>query len=179
MKLQSLAIAGATTAIVAGAVIASPAVAADQSASFSQSTLCPGETVTLTANGISDNQSVQLTPPDFFRIQSGSNPTYLTGSITVGSFTWDMLSVFQGQSYNIEVITNGDLSDPTAGTVLSTTSLQILSECAAPAPEPEAEALPNTGASSSTMGALALGAAALGLGGAALARRARRTTASN
>ena len=176
MKISRLAIAGAATALVAGAVIASPAVAAGQSASWSQSTLCPGETVTLTINGISDYQSVQLTPPDFFRIQSGSNPKYLAGSITAGSYTWDILSVFQGQSYIIEVITNGDLSDPTAGTVLSTTSLDVLTACASPAPE--AEALPDTGASAGTMTALALGAAVLGLGGAVLARRARRVASS-
>ncbi len=175
MNLRSLAIAGATTAIVAASALAPTAAFADSSAFWSQPTICPGETVTLTVNGISDGQQVTLTAPEFFRAQVGTLPPLLNSGVGTGGFTWDMLSFYQGQTYTLEVITGGDLNDPYAGTVLSTSSLQILTECAAPAPE----SLPDTGASSSTMGALALGAAALGLGGAALARRARRTTASN
>jgi len=177
MKISRLAMAGAATALVAGAVIASPAVAGGQSVSWSQSTLCPGETVTLTINGISDSQPIILTSPEFFRVQEGDNPKVLYSNMFAGGYSWQVMSIYQGQTYTVEIITT-DPNDPTAGTVHSTTSLQILSECAAPAPEPEAEALPDTGASAGTMTALALGAAALGLGGAVLARRARRVASS-
>jgi LPXTG-motif cell wall-anchored protein len=172
MKLRSLAVAGVTTAIVAASALAPSAAFADSSAFWSQPTICPGETVTLTVNGISDGQQVTLTAPEYFRAQIGTLPPSLNSGIGTGQLTWAQLSVFQGQTYTLDVITGGDLNDPSVGTVLSTSSVQILSECAAPAPEPES--LPDTGASASTMGALALGAAALGLGGAVLVRRARR-----
>lgn len=176
MKISRLAIAGAATALVAGAVIAPSAAFADSSMSWSASTICPGETVTVTVNGISDGQPVLLTAPEYFRNQIGSYPASLGSSINTGDFSWDQLASFQGMTYVIEVITGGDLSDPSVGTVLSTSSLQILSECSSPAPE--AEALPNTGASAGTMTALALGAATLGLGGAVLTRRARRVAST-
>jgi len=176
MKISRLAIVGAATALVAGAVIVPSAAFADSSMSWSVSTICPGETVTLTANGISDGQLVVLTPPEYFREQIGSFPQSLNNSLTTGEFSWAQLASFQGMTYVIEVITGGDLSDPSVGTVLSTSSLDVLTACASPAPE--AEALPDTGASAGTMTALALGAAVLGLGGAVLARRARRVASS-
>ena len=176
MKISRLAIVGAATALVAGAVIAPSAAFADSSMSWSVSTICPGETVTVTANGISDGQQVVLTPPEYFRSQIGSFPQSLSISVTTGEFSWAQLASFQGMTYVYQVITGGDLNDPSVGTVLSTSSLQILSECSSPAPE--AEALPNTGTSAGTITALALGAAVLGLGGAVLARRARRVASS-
>jgi len=178
MKISRLAIASAATALVAGAVIVPSAAFADSSMSWSVSTICPGETVTVTVNGISDGQLVALTPPEYFREQIGSFPQGLNNSLTTGEFSWAQLAPMQGMTYVLEVITGGDPNDPSIGTVLSTSSLQILSECAAPAPEPEAEALPDTGASAGTMTALALGAAVLGLGGAVLARRARRVAST-
>jgi LPXTG-motif cell wall-anchored protein len=178
MKISRIAIVGAATALVAGAEIAPSAAFADSSMSWSVSTICPGETVTLTANGISDGQLVVLTPPEYFREQIGSFPQDLNNSLTTGEFSWAQLASFQGMTYVIEVITGGDLSDPSVGTVLSTSSLQILSESECSSPAPEAEALPDTGASAGTMTALALGAAVLGLGGAVLARRARRVASS-
>ena len=137
MKLRSFAVAVATTAIVAGAVIAPTAAFADSSAFWSQPTLCPGETVTLTVNGISDGQQVTLTAPEYFRQQIGTTPQFLNSSSGTGGFTWDQFSVWQGQTYTLEVITGGDLNDPSVGTVLSTSSVQILTECAAPAPLPD------------------------------------------
>jgi len=180
LNISRLAIAGAATVLVAGAVIAPSAAFADSSASFSQPTICPGESVTLTVNGSSANAPVVLTPPEYFRTQYTGGPKALATSLNSGTNTWDYWSVFQGYTYTIEVITGGSLMDPELGTVLSTTSLEVLTQCAAPAPdpEPETEALPNTGASTAEFASLAVSGAGLALGGIVLARRARRAKAA-
>jgi LPXTG-motif cell wall-anchored protein len=180
MKLKASLAAGATlTCAMIGALTPSAAFA-DSSASFSQATICPGESVTLTANGISDGSTVFLTSPEYFRVQFPGAPASLSASINTGTQTWDYWSVYQGSTYTIEVITGGTFADATLGTVLTTTSLEVLTQCATPAPGPEAEAeaLPNTGASSDQITALALGGAALAFGGVVLARRARSSKAT-
>jgi LPXTG-motif cell wall-anchored protein len=183
MNLRSLAVAGATTAIVAASALAPSAAFADPRVSFSASTVCPGEFVMLTFDGFTDGTVVPLTAPEYAAVWSSNNPTpYVletvgyNGSFPYGAFT----SVALGQTYTYAIVTASNGTDPlTIQSIVSSASIQVLAECGSPAPEPAAESLPDTGASASTMGALALGAAALGLGGAALARRARRTTASN
>jgi LPXTG-motif cell wall-anchored protein len=171
MKISRLAIAGAATALVAGAVITPSAAFASSSVSWSQPTICPGETVTLTVNGISDNSSNPITDPDEAMRINGNIGYTSTGPYTYGFFE----NVFTGQTNMLVEVVRGEIGQPEP-TVLASDDLQILTVCAAP--EPEAEALPDTGASAGTMTALALGAAALGLGGAVLARRARRVASS-
>ena len=145
MKLKtSLAAGAALTCAMIGALTPTAAFA-DSSAAFSVSTICPGESVTLTINGIADGTAVVLTDPEYFRLQFTGGQKALASSLTSGTNNWSAWSWLSGKTYTIEVITGGNLSDPTQGTVLSTTSLEVLAECAAPAPEPEAEALPNTG----------------------------------
>jgi LPXTG-motif cell wall-anchored protein len=183
MKLRSLAVAGATTAIVAASALAPSAAFADSRVSFSASTVCPGEFVMVTFDGYTDGTVVPLTAPEYAAVWSSNNPTPVVletvgynGLFPYEAFT----SVALGQTYTYAIVTASNGSDPlTIQSIVSSASIQVLAECGSPAPEPAAESLPDTGASASTMGALALGAAALGLGGAALARRARRTTASN
>ncbi|CAB4562836.1 unannotated protein [freshwater metagenome] len=178
MKLKtSLAAGAALTCAIIGALTPSAAFA-DSSASFSQATICPGESVTLTANGISDGSTVFLTNPEYFRVQYTGGQKSLSAGLTTGTSTWTYWSVYQGGSYTIEVITGGTFADATLGTVLTTTSLEVLTQCAAPAPGPEAEALPNTGASLQQSAAIAFGGAALAFGGVVLARRARSSKAT-
>lgn len=147
MKLKTSLAAGAALSFVIFGALTPTAAFAASSAAFSVSTICPGDSVTLTVNGISDGSPVVLTDPEYFRLQWTGGQQALGSSLTSGTFNWSAWSWLSGYTYTIEVITGGNLSDPTQGTVLSTTSLEVLAECAAPAPEPEpeAEALPNTG----------------------------------
>jgi LPXTG-motif cell wall-anchored protein len=170
MNLRSLAIAGATTAVVAASALAPSAAFAVSTVSWSQPPICPGETVTLTVNGVSDNSSNPITDPnETMRINGnfGFTPT--------GPYTYDFFqNVLFGETHMLVEVVR-DLLSPQP-TILASADLQILTVCAAP--EPEEEALPDTGASAGTMTALALGAAVLGLGGAVLTRRARRVASS-
>ncbi len=147
MKLKASPAAGAALTCAMIGALTPTAALADSSAAFSVSTICPGDSVTLTVNGISDGSPVVLTDPEYFRLQFTGGQKSLASSMTSGTNNWSAWSWLSGKTYTIEVITGGNLSDPTQGTVLSTTSLEVLAECAAPAlePEPEAEALPNTG----------------------------------
>ena len=144
--------------------------------------MCPGESARIIINGVNDGSIVNFTAPEYYRSYYGTDPSgvSLSNEGVTWELTWASLDALNVDVVTSEVVTTPDLpNDPNAViTVVSSATLQVLSECAAPAPEPEAaaETLPNTGAPESTMTALALGASFLGLGGAVLARRARRLT---
>ena len=177
MNLRSLAIAGATTAVVASSALAPSAAFADSRVSFSASTVCPGEFVIVTFDGYTNGFVVPLTAPEYGAVWTTDNPIpiVLENEGYNGDFPYEAFQMAVGGTYTYAIVTASNGSDPlTIQSIVSSASIQVLAECGSPAPEPAAESLPDTGASASSMGALALGAAALGLGGAVLVRRARR-----
>ncbi len=132
-----------------------PAPEPDPTISFSQATLCPGESVTLTINGISDGSRVALTAPRFFRTNSGGVPAQ---SLLSGPGTYEWWSYYVGTTVTIDIISTTNPSDPSIiPTVLATTSMDVLSDCASPpAPDEPAtatsSALPETGLNLSIVG---------------------------
>lgn len=181
MKLKtSLAAGAALTCVTIGALTPSAALA-DSSVAFSQATICPGESVTLTVNGISDGTVVNLTAPEYATAYSTSlAPFSLFTTASTGIFPYGALQSFVGETYTYEIVNSSDGSVAGIQSVVSAASIQVLAECEAPTPDPEAEAeaLPNTGSSTEQITALALGGTALALGGIALARRARSSKAT-
>ena len=102
MKISRLAIAGAATALVAGAVIAPSAAFASSSISASQSTVCPGEQITFTTNGVSDGTVLPLTAPEYsIQVTSGNpNPANLFPVAFTGPVPFGVFEPYVGQTYS-------------------------------------------------------------------------------
>jgi LPXTG-motif cell wall-anchored protein len=168
-------------ALVAGAVIAPSAAFADSTVSFSQSTICPDEWVTISSNGYSDGTVVSLPLGQYSIVYSTNQPTPYVYDVSqsTGLFPYAAFAPYIGETVTFAIVTADQIGlIYTITSTVSSATIQVLSECGSPAPEPEAEALPNTGASAGTMTALSLGATVLGLGGAVLTRRARRAAST-
>ncbi len=179
MNISSRVAVGTIVSIAAISMLAPTAAFATSSVSWSQATICPGESVTLTVNGLSDGTVVNLTAPEYATVYTTLNPTpfALFPTASTGAFPYGAFQTYVGETYTYEIVSSLGPSVSDIQSVVSAASIQVLAECAAPAPVPEAEALPNTGSSSDQIAALALGGATLALGGVVLARRARRATA--
>ena len=179
MKISQRAIATGAAVLFATTIFAPAPAFATSSVSWSQPTICPGETATVSINGVSDGSVVSFTAPEYFTMFTTSQPTplFLAPGVEAKTSTFDNLSVYVGQTLTYQIVTATDQRDPSSITsVVSSASIEILAECVTATPEPET--LANTGLSVATTTALALGAAVLGLGGAVLARRARRVAST-
>ncbi len=179
MKISQRAIAAATAIFFASTLFAPTAAFADSSVSWSQTTICPGQTATVTINGVSDGSTVSFTPPEYFTFFSTNQPTpvVLASGFEAKASSYDDMSVYVGQTLTYQIVTATDRQDPASITsVVSSSSIEVLAECVTATPE--AETLPNTGLSVTTATLIAVGLFSLGLGGAVLARRARRAASS-
>lgn len=179
MKKSFIAVATASVAITAGIVfVPSGAFAVGSTVSWSPSTICPGETSTLTINGQTTGDQVVPSggSAEYWEMFADGGPGPV--SVTTPGQTFSVLnnnplpySFFTGlgatESLQFQV-QNG-----TAPGILNEATITLLSECAASGPSP----LPDTGLSGAELASLAGFAAIAGLGGAALVvarkRRAR------
>ena len=173
-KVTSLGVAGSITAIALSTVFASPAMAVDSTISFSAATVCPGESVTFTANGVSDGSSVTLAAGEVAKVYLGSTLFSSKSTITTGTHTYQQLvNALGGTGVNLVQI---DSTTPVAR-VVATASVDILTACVTPEPDPETPAvktLPDTGVDANSLVATSAAAALVAAAGASLVVARRR-----
>ena len=181
MKKSVIAIARTAVALVAGSVfVPSAAFAVGSTVSWSPSTICPGETSTLTINGQTTGDQVVPSggAAEYWEMFADGGPGPV--SVTTPGQTFTVLnnnplpySYFIGLGATTSL--QFQVQNGTAPGILNEATITMLAACAAPAPSP----LPDTGLSGSGFASLAGFAALAGLaGGALLFARNRRARAS-
>ena len=184
MKISSLAVGGAVAAVALASALAPTSAFAASTVSFDKTTLCPGETLTVTINGLSDGTVVNLTAPEY--ALTFPPPGYFNYAPTAntGPIPYSALAGFVGQTYELRIVSNALPNDPSSvGITLASATTQILSQCATPPTDPTTpttptapeESLPDTGISADVIGFGAFAAVSMAGAGFALVRRARRT----
>ena len=158
-KFKALAVAGATSALLAGAVFAPSAAIADPTVSFSASTVCPGESVTFTVNGVSDGTQVTLDAPQVFLLTFNGTSLPASNTAYTGSYTYDQLTTKAGGNDGDYVVKIDDTGD-----IVAEATLKVLPVCA----------LPNTGIDSVAMAAAGGFAAVAALAGVTIVAVRRR-----
>jgi LPXTG-motif cell wall-anchored protein len=161
-KFKALAVAGATSALLAGAVFAPSAAIADPTVSFSASTVCPGESVTFTVNGVSDGTQVTLDAPQVFLLTFNGNILPSTDTAYTGSYTYDQLTTKAGGNDGDYVVKIDDTGD-----IVAEATLEVLPVCPPPT-------LPDTGIDSVAMAAAGGFAAVAALAGVTIVAVRRR-----
>jgi LPXTG-motif cell wall-anchored protein len=161
-KFKALAVAGAATALLAGAVFVPSAASADPTISFSASTVCPGESVTFTVNGVSDGTEVTLDAPQVFVLTFAGTSLPASNTAYTGSYTYDQLTTKAGGNDGDYVVKIDDTGD-----IVAEATLKVLPVCPPPA-------LPNTGIDSVAMAAAGGFAAVATLAGLTIVAVRRR-----
>ena len=185
MKKSLIAVAATAVALTAGSVfVPSAAYAVASTVSWSPSTICPGETTTLTINGQTTGD--QLVPSggsaEYWELFADGNPGPF--SVTSPGSTYSLLnsnpipySYFSDNGATSSV--QFQVQNGTAPGILNEATITLLAVCASPAPDASADKLPDTGFNGSALASFAGYAAMVGLaGGALIAARNRRIRAS-
>ncbi len=162
---RSLLAAGAASAALAAALFAPSAALADPTVAFSASTVCPGESVTFSVNGVSDGTEVTLDSPQIFVLTFDGTTLPTTNTAFTGVYTYDELVTKAGGgatsgTYVVKIDDTGD--------IVAETQLQLLAECP--------PALPNTGIDTVAIAAVGGLAAATALAGTAFVLVRRRNS---
>jgi len=183
MKKSLIGVAATAMLLAAGSVfVPSAAFAVGSTVSWNPSTICPGESTTLTINGqTSGNQVVPSGgSAEYWEMFADGNPGPF--SVSGPGNTFSLLnsnpipySYFTDNGATTSVqfqVQNGN-----APGILNDATVTLLSACEATGPT--ADSLPDTGHSDATFASLAGFAALIGLGGVALVvARNRRSRAS-
>ena len=181
MKKSFIAVATTTAALAAVSVfVPSAAFAVGSTVSFSPSTICPGETSTLTING--QTSGTQVVPSgasaeywEMFADGSPSPAYVATPGQNFNLLADNPLPYTWFTGYGATTSLQFQVQNGTAPGILNEATITLLAACTAPAPSP----LPDTGLSGSGFASLAGFAALAGLAGSALLfARNRRARAS-
>ena len=159
------------TALVASAVFVPSVAYATSSTSWSQSSICPGQTVTLTINGVADGSTVTMPGSEILLwTTSGGGLSQQTSSRSgVYSYT-DVEINHPGETVSIQPWTDWW---PVPGVAIgSAATLNVLATCP-PAPSSDATDLPNTGVDVAAVAATAGVGMLAAASGLVLVRRRR------
>jgi LPXTG-motif cell wall-anchored protein len=177
MKISALAAAGTVAAIAVSAALMPSAAFAEASVSWSQPTICPGETAILTVNGVSDAVVVPMGTNEHGMVNDFFAP------ITAGPYTYEQADAIKAFGAIAVVIVYTTNPGVVPGSLLARDSIEVLTECVVPEPEPvavpstESTGLPDTGITRDMAG-VAIGAAFLfAIAGFFIVRGRRQLTA--
>ena len=185
MKKSLIAVAATAVALSAGSVLVpSAAFAVASTVSWNPSTICPGETTTLTINGQTTGDQVVPSggSAEYWELFANGNGGPF--SVTGPGGTYSLLnsnpipySYFtdNGATSSVQFqVQNGN-----APGILNEATITLLAACASPDSDSAADKLPDTGLSDSALASFAGYAAMAGLaGGVILAARNRRIRAN-
>ena len=146
MKISTLAAAGIVAALAVSAALMPSAAFAEASVSWSQPTICPGETATLTVNGVSDAVVVPMGTNEHGMVNDVFSP------ITAGPYTYEQADAIKAFGAIAVVIVYTTNPGVVPGSLLARDVLTVLTECVAPEPEPEPESEPVAGPSTESTG---------------------------
>jgi LPXTG-motif cell wall-anchored protein len=138
MKISALAAAGTVAAIAVSAALMPSAAFAEASVSWSQPTICPGETAILTVNGVSDAVVVPMGTNEHGMVNDFFSP------ITAGPYTYEQADAIKAFGAIAVVIVYTTNPGVVPGSLLARDVLTVLTDCVAPEPDPEPVADPST-----------------------------------
>ena len=180
MKKSLIGVAATAMLLAAGSVfVPSAAFAVGSTVSWNPSTICPGESTTLTINDQTTGSPVVPATEYWELFADGSSSPFLV-STPGQTFVYLNNNPFSYDWFTLSGITTTmefKVLDANAPGTLNSATVTLLPECAATGST--ADSLPETGHSHATFASLAGFAALIGLGGVALVvARNRRSRAS-